>query len=254
MPRSSRTFATSVCVLAATVMGLLTGERLGWAMSCSRLADHYLLTCDKTGCLPLFRAVEDPEPDGCGRSMRIEPFPEWATVPVIEIVKASTRAPERPLVTLVAMEQRYPRAPATEPEFKRTLVPWAKPRVVQHAEGKEEVLAWYLRRCAADAHRRWLLILIGSLPLALSLATFVWLVAGLWRRVPSAQTKMLRWAVTIKLSLSVLGLTFFIPLGSRLLLLLVPVSLGFLLLDLAASVFAQWWWKRSDEREGCPIQ
>ena len=235
-------------ILTAAVAALLMSATPVHATSCRRLSDHYLLICERAGCQPLFRAFEVPGYSGCRHTMTIAPFPEWAKMPLLDVVEAATEPPERPIVTSVQMEQRYPRVPATAGEFTNALSGWAEPHVVQHAEGKDVVVAWYQRRCAADIHRDRMLILkdglLGGSALALIVGMFVWLVLGFRRRDVNAHAGMLARVLAIKFSLILLdmGLSFFRGWPSPILLLVIPVAVVFVFLEVALYVLGWWLW------------
>jgi hypothetical protein len=209
------------------------------------------LICDRTGCQPLFRAVEVPGYSDCRRTLTIVPFPEWAKSPISEVVKGTTETPEHPIVTAVEVDQRY-RVPATEAELAKAISGWPEPRVVQHAEDKDEVLLWYQRRRAADVHRNMLLTLRDSLmcgsALILLLGTFVWLVRRFRRRDLSSHEGILVRALAVDVGLiaSVIGLLAFVSWTPSFLVLLVPVSVVFIFLELAIYVLGWWLRRRPD--------
>ena len=241
---------TSGIVTSASV-ALLMSAGSAQATSCRRLSDHYLLICDRTGCQPLFRAVEVPGYSDCRRTLTIVPFPEWAKAPILEVVKESTETPEHPIVTAVEMDQRY-RVPATEDELTRAMSGWAEPRVVQHAEDKDEVLVWYQRRRSADVYRNTVLTfrdcLMCGAALCLLIGTFAWLVRRFRRREPSLHAGILARALIVDVGLIalVIGLSVFVRWTPSFLVLLAPVAVVFIFLELAIYVLGRWLWRRAD--------
>lgn len=223
------------------------------------MADHYVLICDRADCRPLFRASEAPAYGTCGRAMTISPFPEWAKETIVELIGASTLQPEHPLVTSVALMQRHP-VPSTEQELRESLDRWSEPQVSQHAEGPDEVRAWYVRRSAADARhisvRVVQHVLLGSSLFVALIGTLVWLALGLARREWSAGRGMLGRALAVRLGFFGLGvgLILVFPIVPPPLLLLAPVSLLFALLDLATYSVA--WLRRKQARldDSCPTR